>query len=72
MFVFIAVTLIGVGDPPHCIASIILPIPRYNDIAATPSVAFTATALTPSIARSCATNFPRSIIACFYKDSNSS
>jgi hypothetical protein len=66
MFVFIRVTSIGTGgSPPPCIASIILPIPRYNDIAATPSVAFTATALTPSIARSCATNFPRSIIACF-------
>ncbi len=46
MFVFIAVTLIGVGGlPPPVIASIILPIPRYNVFAATPSVAFNATAV---------------------------
>ncbi len=48
MFVFIAVTSIGTGgSPPPVIASIILPIPRYNVIAATPSVAFNATHLPP-------------------------
>ncbi len=73
IFVFIPVTSIGGGgSPPPVIASIILPRPRYNVIAATPSVAFNATAPTPSIARSRATNLPRSIIACFCKDYNSS
>ena len=73
--IFIAVTSIGAGGslpPPPVNKSIILPIPRYNDIAATPSAAFTATAPTPSINRPLATNLPASIIACFCKDSNSS
>jgi hypothetical protein len=54
MFVFIAVTSIGTGGSPTpspVIASTILPIPKYNDIAATPSADFTATVLTPSLAR---------------------
>ena len=73
--IFIAVTSIGAGGsppPPPVSKSIILPIPRYNDMAATPSTAFTATRPTPSIARPSATNLAASIIACFCKDSNSS
>ena len=69
---FIAVTLIGVGGLPLVISSTILLIPRYNEIAATPSVAFVATIPTPSIARSCAKNFAASIIACFSNPSISS
>ncbi len=49
IFVFIAVTSIGVGGLPLFIASTILLIPRYNEIAATPSADFVATAPTPSI-----------------------
>ncbi len=74
-FMLIAVTSIGVGGStplPSVIASIILWIPRYNEIAATPSADFAATAPTLSIARSCAANFPRSIIAYFSKPSISS
>ncbi len=67
MFVFIAVTSIGVGGSSPVISSIILLIPRYNEIAATPSADFTATAPTPFIARSCAANLPTSIIACYVK-----
>ena len=72
--IFIAVTSIGAGGslPPPVNKSIILPIPRYNDIAATPSAAFNATTPTPSIARPLARNLAASIIACFCKDSNSS
>jgi hypothetical protein len=57
----IAVTSIRTGrspPPPHpTLASTILPRQRYNDIAATPSAAFTATILTLSIAKSCASFF---------------
>ena len=47
MFVFIAVTSKGIGGSPPpspVIAWTEPPIPRYNDIAATPSADFTATA----------------------------
>jgi len=74
-FMFIAVTSIGVGGstpPPPVIASTILLIPRYNDIAATPSVAFNAVTPAPSIKISCATNLAASIRACFSKPSISS
>ena len=73
--IFKAVISIGAGgeplSPPVKKSSTLLK-PRNNTIAATPSFALTANAPTPSIAKSCKTNLPRSIIACLCKDSISS
>ena len=73
--VFKAVISIGAGgeplSPPVKKSSTLLK-PRNNTIAATPSFALTANAPTPSIAISCKTNLPRSIIAYLCKESISS